>query len=788
MENITQGQWFRGPSADLGHEISQSIRFQGPQRMVGPDAMPTGNFTVSFWYKRAIGPNSTQTFLMFAPNQAYQLYPTSGVNKLHSRRGGSVGTALTGGLDDHAAWYHIVLVNTSGTTTCYVNGVLQSGTEATPSGSSTMTIGSNGNSYQDDRLSGYLAEFNLLDGQTLAATNFGRFNDDNIWVPIELSFTSAQYGDRGFRLTFDSTQSSGIGTDSAPTGTGHAAANNFTGTDFETTALSNSNFDNDIDYLDTPTNNVPTWNPLIKTETSTVFGDANLEIIDSNGSYPNVMPGTAILRGKSYWEIEYVNTPSGYPYLGLATDVDITNGSTWYSGTNRIFFIQSGGNVNNFADNTTTNANASAGDIRSFAYDNDTRQIQFRLNNGTAFTRTLPTSYTGDVVPMMADALSKGARVNFGNRNFRYTPPSGYKSLAFNNLPEPTIKDGKDHFEAITFTGNATQRNITGLEFQPDLVFSKNTATGTSFWNWHDSVRGATKRIKSNSPNAETDDTGYLNAFTSDGFSVGTEGAINGNGNKIVAYCFKAGGTASSNSDGSLTSSVSANTTAGFSIVSYTGDNSSSQTIGHGLNSAPEMMIVKNRIDNVHWIVYHKDMSSDPENRYLKLDENEASAAAGNSAAGMWANTNPTNSVFSVGTGYGNTNGNSDGMIAYCWHSVEGFSKIGAWSGNASTDGQFVYCGFKPQFLLFKNAGGTSYWQIRDAARDTNNPVGNEIYPATTESENTHSSTRYIDFLSNGFKIRTDGGAVNGSGSTFIFLAVAEHPSGGKNTPPATAR
>ena len=296
MENIVQGQWFRGPSADLGHEISQSVRFQGPQRLVGPDARPTGNFTVSFWYKRAIGPNSTQTFLMFDPNQAYQLYPTSGVNKIHSRRGGAVGTALTGGLDDHAAWYHIVLVNTSGTTTCYLNGVLQSGSETTPTGSTVMTIGSNGSTYQDDRLSGYLAEFNLLDGQTLAATDFGRFNEDNIWVPKELSFTSAQYGDRGFRLTFDSTQSSGIGTDSAPTGTGHAAANNFTGTDFETTALSNSNFDNDIDYLDTPTNNVPTWNPLIKTETSTVFGDANLEIIDSNGNFPNVMPGTAILR------------------------------------------------------------------------------------------------------------------------------------------------------------------------------------------------------------------------------------------------------------------------------------------------------------------------------------------------------------------------------------------------------------------------------------------------------------------------------------------------------------
>ena len=826
MENITQGQWFRGPSADLGDTIEQSLRFRSDANTnLSRTPSSSGNrqtWTYSFWFKLGkFGSSSTFLSVNAAANNS-----SFSELVLESTRFTFQANTISyfiqeRHLRDPSAWYHIVLICDTTNATAgdrirfYVNGQRETSfaAQTNPGQNDNLAInladptviglraGTTTNTIE-----GQLAQVYFIDGTAIGDTGgvideFGRYNEDGVWVPQDYT---GSYGTNGYKLVFDS--SAGLGDDTSGNG------NDFTATGFDTATISSSNFDNDIDYEDTPTNNHPTLNPLTKSDTGSltagtpVWADGNLNFrahnSDDTGTH-RVRTTTAtmgVTSGKWYFEVTRPHitsgvTPNNSWIVGWATSApphtSPSAGSGWTDIENYAVF--DGFNGNTKANGATVQSPSSTpseatDQILAYAFDFDATSNNVKLYHNNTLINTMSLDIGDSVMlPCVWSGYGSENAFNFGQRPFVYTPPSGHIGLAGNELPEPTIKNGKEHFEAVTFTGNATQRNITGLEFQPDLVFAKNTAT-SGHWNWHDSVRGPTKRLTSNSSAAETTYSDYLNAFNSDGFSVGTEGAINGNGNTIVAYCFKGGGTASSNSDGSLTSSVSANTDAGFSIVSYTGDNSSSQTIGHGLNSAPEMMIVKNRIDDLHWIVYHKDMSSDPKNRYLKLDENEASAAAGNSAAGMWANTNPTNSVFSVGTGYGNTNGNSDSMIAYCWHSVESFSKVGFWTGNGSDDGPWIHCGFKPQFLLFKMAGGGSYWQIRDATRDPDNPVGNEIYPATTESQNTHSSTRYIDFLANGFKIRTNGGAVNTDGSTFIFLALAEHPFGGENQPPATAR
>ena len=818
MENIVQGQWLRGPSADLGDEISQSVRFRGPQRMTGPDQMPTGNFTVSFWYKRALGPNSTQTFLMFGPNQAYQLYPTSGHNQLHSRRGADVGTALTGGLDDHGAWYHIVLVNTSGTTTCYVNGVLQSGTETTPSGSSVMTIGSNSNSSQDDRLSGYLAEYNLLDGQTLAATDFGRFNEDNVWVPKELSFTSAQYGDRGFRLTFDSTQSSGIGTDSAPTGTGHAAANNWTGTDFDTTAISSSNFDNDVDYFDTPTSNYATSNPInsINQEAE----EANLRTRASGGTSDPDPAGLTVYKipsdGDFYFECmtDYgVDNNYGSWATGFFVDTEDHNYSTFAS--SQIYTGGIGFTVDLSSNNWNNNANLGSSGQQDITTDSSTwasaicgvriKNNQITITRNGSATNVTDTTFsklasTGDGFYRIftynyygSSDTNAWTRYNFGQRPYVHAP-SGVtpqaNGIQTNNLAEPTIKKGNKHFGILTYSAPASPsypitingsggNNGTGeLDFggQPDLVWIKMT-NGTENHILFDSQRGAGKSLRSDENIAEVNRTNF--AFATNGFTISAADAETYQQNdSYAAFCWKGGGTAVSNTDGSETSSVSANTTAGFSIVKWTPDDAAG-TVGHGLSQAPEMILLKG-LDSSSWYVYHHSDGA-THTKYASLSTDVEFSAS----SAVWNDTAPTSTVFSVGT-VGNAGRGGADAVAYCWHGVEGYSKFGTYYGNGDADGAFIHTGFKPRFVMIKGRSNAGNWNMYNASTDPSNPI-DVMLRSNLTNQSEAASGQNIDFLSNGFKCRGLNANINET-YHYIYMAFAEHPFGGTNQPPVTAR
>ena len=345
------------------------------------------------------------------------------------------------------------------------------------------------------------------------------------------------------------------------------------------------------------------------------------------------------------------------------------------------------------------------------------------------------------------------------------------------------------HFNTKLYTGTASASGdtqaITGVGFQPDWVWIKNR-DGAYQHVLYDVARGVNKEVRSSQNVAEIDSgtNGYLSAFDSDGFTT-TRGSNTGNhvnvsGTDFVSWNWKAGGTASSNTDGSITSSVSANTTAGFSIVSYTGTGANA-TVGHGLGATPKMIIVKNRASAENWGVWHTSIGA---NEYLGL--NQTNAKATNTA--IWNNTLPTSSVFSVGNNA--RTGGSNNYVAYCFAEKKGYSKFGSYTGNGNADGPFVYTGFKPAYIMVKCSSATQNWQVNDITRDGygGNPTFKLLLPSTSDAEAVSASSYQCDLVSNGFKIRNTLGQQNTSGATYIYMAFAEEPLVGTNNIPATAR
>jgi len=339
-----------------------------------------------------------------------------------------------------------------------------------------------------------------------------------------------------------------------------------------------------------------------------------------------------------------------------------------------------------------------------------------------------------------------------------------------------TIKKPSDYFNTKLYTGNGSTQSITGVGFQPDFTWIK-ARSAIRDHNLYDNVRGATKWLDSQQTMAEDTFTNGLTSFDSDGFSVGNLIKSNNNSETYASWNWLASNTTASNTDGSITSTVSANTTSGFSIVSYTGTGANA-TVGHGLGSAPKMIIVKERDNANNWVVYHSSLGA---TKQLILNETDAEA----SFTVTWNDTEPTSSVFSVGTNLA-TNRSGGGLIAYCFAEVKGFSKFGTYTGNGNADGTFIYTGFKPAFVMVKRTDTTNAWLMHDIKRSTLNPMDNQLFANTSGTEDTTSTNNNFDFLSQGFKCRNTGGAYNASGGTYIYMAFAEEPLVGDN--PATAR
>jgi len=342
-----------------------------------------------------------------------------------------------------------------------------------------------------------------------------------------------------------------------------------------------------------------------------------------------------------------------------------------------------------------------------------------------------------------------------------------------------TINKSTDYFNTVTYTGTGSSQNITGVGHNPDWVWIKRR-NGTRSHRLFDNVRGVHKSVASNSNDAQADNSYTLTGFITDGFSLGSDSGnygVNISGETQVAWNWKAGGaTGSSNNDGSVASTVSANTTAGFSICKFTYPSSGNFTFGHGLGVAPRMFILKGITGTANWQVYHESLGN-TKNTQLN------SSSESNSAANWWGSTSPSSTVCTVGADLIET---GQDAIAYCFAEKTGYSKFGSYTGNGNADGTFVYTGFAPAFVITKNTSINDWWGLFDNKRLGYNSSDSPriLFPNTFDAE---SSSKVLDFTSNGFKIKTSNGAVNGSGNTIIYMAFGQTLVGSNNIP-ATAR
>jgi hypothetical protein len=376
----------------------------------------------------------------------------------------------------------------------------------------------------------------------------------------------------------------------------------------------------------------------------------------------------------------------------------------------------------------------------------------------------------------MSPAIASGSgspvySANFGQRAWAYAPPAGFNALTTKNFARPAIAQPNQHFGYLQYTGNgAASRSFTGLNFRPDLVIIKDrTFSTTNNWIWCDAVRGASKTLFSNNTLQEYTDRG-VSTFDSAGFTLDTSttGDVTANGDSFTAWCWKAGNGTVSNTSGTITSTVSANTTAGFSIVTYTGG-STGATIGHGLGATPAFVITKCRNTTQYWIVHHQDIAI-TSNMYLQTNDTPQTDSQ---------YTAKSATTLTLGSNVGSVNTTGNTYVSYCWAEVPGYSKFGSYTGNGSTDGPFVYTGFKPAFVIVKNTTASGAWIIKNNGSNLYNPMNTHLNFAATHGD--YPDILNFDFTANGFKVRNTNGGSNTSTNVYVYAAFAEAPFGNVN-------
>jgi hypothetical protein len=642
-------------------------------------------------------------------------------------------------------------------------------------------------------LNGYLADIYFIDGQALTPSSFTE-TDATTGQLIPKAYTGS-YGTNGFHLEFadnSSNTATTLGKDTSGNG------NNWTPNNLSVTAGAGND-----SVIDVPTNgsqtdtgvggevrgNYCTLNSLDKASGATL-SNGNLDLVGTGTAYQCTRATFGLTSGKWYWEQAmtsiYVNDiPVGISklnasvsFIGSTADswgYDAPNGNKWTNNSSSAY------------GNTFT-----PGDVIGVAFDADNGKLWFSKNgtwqasgNPASGTNAAFTGLTsGPYFPAVAHYNSSSQfSLNFGQRPFAYTAPSGFKALCTTNLPAPLVTKPSTVMDVLLWTGNGSStRSISGLAFSPEFVWFK--ARSAAYANQlYDVVRGSGsgKNLISNQTDSEgagSSSFGYLSSFDSAGFSlaVGSDSTFqwgNQSSATYAAWCWDAGSSTVTNTQGSITSTVSvrANATAGFSIVTYAGTGVAS-TVGHGLGAVPGLIIIKDRTSGAYnWQVYHSTFAGTSNTIVLN-----STAAVDTGGSAVWNSTTPTSTVFSIGTAVGvNTNGNN--YVAYCFAPVVGYSSFGSYTGNGSSDGPFVYTGFRPRWVMVKASTSVSFgsWRIYDSARGSYNVIQQELYANLSNSED--ASNTIVDFLSNGFKLRS--GAIdgyNGSGATIIYAAFAESP------------
>ena len=458
---------------------------------------------------------------------------------------------------------------------------------------------------------------------------------------------------------------------------------------------------------------------------------------------------------------------------GIIYDPEVVIGSglsTFLGGqVNGYSVYAANGQKYNGAVNATYMATPSTSTTITVAFDADTNELYFGAdgnwgdgagNTDQAFaTAAVAYNVTPGKTYYPAISFNGGnAFANFGQRPFDHTPPTGYKALNAANLTVPTVKDGTEYFNTVLWTGNSSTQAITGVGFQPSFVWGKARSVGYAH-NLFDAVRGATKSLVSSSSAAEITLSG-LTSFDSDGFTLGSNLDLNLTTHTYVAWNWKAAGSGSANTDGTISSTVSVLAEAGISIGTFSGTGSAG-SIGHGLGIAPKWILIKNRDSANSWAVYHDAVGA---NKQLLLNSSNATSTDTNGFPSA-----PTSTVINVGTGAAMDTNQSGSHVFYAFAEVEGYSKFGSYTGNgSSTNGTFVSLPFKPAFLIMKKSSGSDNWEMKDNTRDPENPVDSSLFPNAASAE---STGRNIDFLSNGFKHYNANGNTNENGQTYIYMA-----------------
>ena len=789
-----------------GYQISRSLRFNSADSAsltrTPATATNQNTWTWSGWIKR--GKLGVNAYLFSSGTNASNItlirFVSSDILRIYTYDTSTPASQYfdtTAVFRDPSAWYHIVGIHDTTQATAsdrlklYVNGVQQTGTTTgAVSQNSNGVVNSTSqhilgptSDYASQVFDGYMTEVNFIDGQALTPSSFGETNaQTGVWQPKAYS---GSYGTNGFYLNFSdnsNTTAATLGKDYSGNG------NNWTPNNFSVTA----GVGNDS-LVDTPTlygtdtgvggevrGNYCTVNAVTKT-TNMTLTNGNLDCVSSDSDWSQALGTIGMSSGKWYFEVTKVNAGGG-ALIGIAGSSVAYSTSTYiYQSPVGYLYYQTGQKYNNNVD-SAYGASYTAGDVVGVAFDADAGTLVFYKNGasqGTAFSGLTSGPYLPAILP---NNTTGNLTCNFGQRPFAYTAPSGYKALNTQNLPTPTIgatsatQAGK-FFNTVLWTGDGTQtRSITGLDFQPDFIWMKIRAGTPQDNQLYDTVRGAGggKNLSTNTTAPEgtvnsylDSDYGYLSSFDSNGFSVNdgavatTGGYVNYSGRTYVAWNWKANGAGSSNTAGTITSTVSASTTSGFSVVTYA---STTGTVGHGLGVAPTVIIMKGRNVTDQWAVYHISTG----NTYA-IPLNSTGAGDVNSA--FWNNTTPTSTVFSQGSWDDGYN-----KVAYCFAPIAGYSAFGSYTGNGSADGPFVYTGFRPAYVMVKrtSSSGTN-WQILDTKRSTYNVMGDYLYASASNAE-AYDANVGIDSLSNGFKIRGTDGNTNTNSATYIYMAFAENP------------
>jgi hypothetical protein len=790
-----------------GYQIARSLRFNRPDsaylNRTPASAGSRTTWTLNKWIKRSNVADLQVLFSAGTTGSDMNCYISSTstlvwFNRITSMQGYKETTQV---FRDVSGYYnfHFVWDTTNATAAdrmrIYVNGVRITafGTTTNPASSELSFWNSNVSNHIGSDVSPpiatqsvYLADTKFIDGQALEPTSFGEFDTNTgVWNPKTYAGT---YGTNGFWLKLDDNSNNTaatLGKDSS------GNSNNWTPNNFSVTA----GVGNDS-LVDTPTNygtdtgvggevrgNYCTLNPLDKGGDVNAVLNGNLDATWTSNNGHSIRSTLAVSSGKWYWEFTNVNNLS-CGIIKSELKIVPASGSLWPGsdgfGANGSFaYRPDNGNKTTNSTGTSYGATFTTTDVIGCALDMDNGKIYWS-KNGTwqasgdpaAGTNAAYTGISGTFSPAWGyiGAGNNTLTANFGQRPFAYTAPSGFKALCTQNLPTPAIGAtsstlASKNMNVVTWTGTGATNSITGVGFQPDFVWIKRRdATGNN--RLYNLISGVTKNMLSDLTDAEQTEATGLTAFGSDGFTLGSQAGHNASGGTYVAWNWKGTNTTVSNTSGTITSTVSANPTAGISVVNWTSNAVGAiETMGHGLGVTPAFVIIKNRDYVDWWLVYHKSFTNTVRH-YLQLNTTGAVTTAG---ADYWGHTSTLLGVRQ--SAMAPTSGQK--CIAYCFAEVAGFSKFSTYTGNGSADGPFVYCGFRPKYVMVKR-DGVDNWFVHDTARNTYNVIDLRLYPNTSGVE--ASGVNALDILSNGFKIRTSDTSWNTSGSTVYFAAFAEAP------------